>query len=154
MKFSDDYLSNYHYYFQGRKATITFIRPTVLSIPQNIFGLGFFADDTVLHEALQKYQESKIPNKEDCITQRLILDLPFDPEPRGSSELLDHRNEIVCSMSLNPQRDFKQASRCLVLTFKEKPSNYTSSKKAVAQENVTAQNAHTGSRSQSDFTEH
>ena len=98
---------------------------------ETICGFGMANDSSIIHAALQKYMERKIKNVEDSITNKLVLRLPFESESKCSNLLLGHVNGIVCPMAQPPKnKDPMYASRSLLLTFKEKSSNFRSKKKA------------------------
>ena len=93
------------------------------------FIMGFVTNNSVFNAMMEKYcQKRKGNDVEQQIENRIVLNLPFDAEPSPSEDLLGHPGGFVCPMSKSPKG--KNASRCLILTFKKKATTYTSVKKA------------------------
>ena len=115
----------------GTKAVVIFEKPECLLRPENILGTGSVDANHVIHAAIETYMARRLNSVDEKVTNKLVLNLPFESENKCSSELLDHKNGIVCPMGNPPKGGKKMYShRNLILTFKEKASNYTSTTKA------------------------
>ena len=118
------------------------MKPECMIAPENLIGRDKVDEGSVIHAAIEKYLKSRVEHVDDNITNKLVLNLPFQAEAKCSEDLLHHTNGMVCPLANPPKNVHKGlSSRSLVLTFKEKESNYTSKKKASVNMGILSKSA-------------
>ena len=110
-----------------RQATLLFTKPVRTLDTTIICGVLFEQEDTVIHSAIDSYLAKRRRSVDEAIVNKLVLNLPFEAEPQLSNDVLlaGFQNIIMSS----PDNCDDNASRLLVLTFKQKETNYTVNKK-------------------------
>lgn len=107
-----------------QKATLCFRRPRSTMQVSTICDTSFGNSFTIIHAAVETFFERRRRNKEDHIKNNLVLHLPFEAEPQVSNDLLTSGG-FQNVISSTPDGG---SSRTLVLTFKKKSTNFTSSR--------------------------